>query len=165
MITAGRHTVIPQDVECYAGVNLTIGNFCSIGSRLKIYSGTHACIEDPRVVSTFPFAESWNVFYPKGEMNGHVTIGHDVWIATDVKILEGVIIGVGSIVGAGSLVTKDVPPYSFVAGNPAVVKRYRFEPDTIDKLLTIKWFLWDDVKIKQAMPYMSNIKNFLQMYG
>lgn len=165
MILAGRHTYVPEDIDCYEKVMLTIGNFCSIGSGLKIYSGTHACIEYPEVVSTFAFKEVWNVDYPPSTGDGQVTIGSDVWIATDVRILEGITIGTGAIVGAGSLVTKDVEPYSFVAGNPADIKKYRFDTEIIDKLLTIKWFLWDDVKIKEAMPYMSNVKEFIQRYG
>lgn len=68
-------------------------------------------------------------------------IGNDVWIGHGVIVLNGVTIGDGAVVGAGSVVTKDVPPYVVVAGNPAKVVRKRFAADIIDKLLLIKW--WD----------------------
>lgn len=54
-----------------------------------------------------------------------VTIGNDVWIGQRVMIMPGVTIGDGSIVGAASVVTKDVPDYAIVAGNPARIIRYR----------------------------------------
>jgi virginiamycin A acetyltransferase len=165
MISGGVHTYIPDDIDSYKEVNLFIGNFCSIGSGLKIYSGTHSPIEFPLVVSQFPFREVWGVDYPPCTLDGKVSIGNDVWIATDVKILAGVTIGDGAIIGANSMVTKDIPPYSLAVGNPAVVKRYRFDTETITKLLTIKWWLWDDEKIKQAIPYMDNVKEFIRIYG
>src|SRR3990167_7992023 len=152
MITAGKHTVVPQ-IDHYNGIIVTIGNYCSIASGLKIYSGNHPCIEYPEVISTYPFKEHGIEDYPPSKMLGSVTIGNDVWIATDVRILEGVNIENGAIVGAGCLVTKNVPSYAFVAGNPAEIKRFRFTEDQIRKLLDIKWWLWDDEKIKESMPY------------
>ncbi|HEY0286793.1 MAG TPA: CatB-related O-acetyltransferase [Pseudomonas sp.] len=67
-------------------------------------------------------------------------IGHDVWIGMDVLILEGVTIGTGAVIGAQSLITKDVPPYAIVMGSPAQVKRFRFDPPTIDSLLASQWW-------------------------
>lgn len=166
MITMGEHSYnATNDIDCYEGVALTIGNFCSIGSGLKIYSGTHPCIDYPNVVSQYPFKEQWDVEYPPSKGDGRVTIGHDVWIATDVSILEGVNIGNGAIIGARSNVTKDVEPYSFVAGNPAEEKYLRFEPFDILRLLVIQWWFWDEEKIKEAMPYMKNIKKFIEQYA
>lgn len=164
MITYGSYTH-HTPIDCYEEVDLTIGNFCSIGSGLKIYSGEHPCIAYPDVVSTFAFKEVWNEEYYPSKMGGKVTIGNDVWIATDVGILEGVTIGDGAIIGAGSLVTKDVPPYAFVAGNPAEVKKYRFEAAVIYDLLTIRWWDWDQDQIKKAMPYMSDVYKFIEKYG
>lgn len=59
-----------------------------------------------------------------------VVVGRDVWIGFGVILLSGIELGAGCIVGAGSVVTKDVPPYSIVAGNPAVVKGWRFNSET-----------------------------------
>ena len=67
-------------------------------------------------------------------------IGHDVWIGHGAFILPGVKIGTGAVIAARSVVTKDVPPYAFVAGAPAVIKSYRFDARTIKKLLSSQWW-------------------------
>ncbi|MCH9740335.1 MAG: CatB-related O-acetyltransferase [Epsilonproteobacteria bacterium] len=69
-----------------------------------------------------------------------VEIGNDVWIGEGVQILRGVKIDDGAIVAAGSVVTKYVPPYAIVGGVPAKVIRYRFDEETIARLLTLQWW-------------------------
>lgn len=166
MIYLGEHSYNAKgDIDCYEGVNLTIGKFCSIASGLKIYSGTHPCIEHEELVSQYPFQAQfgWNSYPCK--TGGFVTVGNDVWISTDVGILEGVTIGDGAIIGCRAMVTKDVPPYAFVAGNPATIKHYRFEDHVIQKLLKIKWWDWDLETIKKRVSYMNDIDSFIQTYG
>ena len=70
-----------------------------------------------------------------------------MWIGQYSTILSGVNIGDGAIIGANSLVTKDVPPYAVVGGNPAKLIKYRFDEETIEKLLELKWWDWDINKI------------------
>lgn len=79
-------------------------------------------------------------------------IGNDVWFGTNSTIMLGVKIGDGAIIGACSVVTKDVPPYSIVAGNPAKIVRYRFPDEIIEQLLKIKWWDWDYDKITRNIP-------------
>ncbi|UWZ99757.1 DapH/DapD/GlmU-related protein [Vibrio splendidus] len=82
-----------------------------------------------------------------------VQVGHDVWIGHGVIVLPGITIGNGSIVGAGSVVTKDVPPYSIVVGNPAKVLRSRFDdPSYGERLESLEWWHWDDEKLAEALP-------------
>ena len=69
------------------------------------------------------------------------TIGNDVWIGYGVTILNGVNVGDGAVIAAGSVVTKDVAPYSIVAGNPAKIVKMRFQEDDIALLLRLRW--WD----------------------
>jgi virginiamycin A acetyltransferase len=72
----------------------------------------------------------------------------------------------GAIIGAGTVVTKNVPPYAIVAGNPARVIKYRYDADVIKKLLTIKWWLWDENKIREALPYFYNgVEEFINRYS
>ncbi len=68
-------------------------------------------------------------------------IGNDVWIGYNATILNGVKVGDGAIIGAGSVVTKNIPPYAVVAGNPAKIIKYRFEKELINRLINISW--WD----------------------
>ncbi len=151
MITTGKHTIIPPGfIECYEGVELTLGAFCSIASGVKIISGQHPCIEHPECVAQYPFAdeEAWRgVDYPHSKMGGFVTIGNDVWLGTDARILEGVTIGDGAIIGACSVIRHDVPSYAVMVGNPAFIKRRRRNPG-------VRWWEWDDDTIRAAIPAM-----------
>lgn len=68
-------------------------------------------------------------------------IGNDVWVGGNVTILKGIKIGDGAIIGAGSVVTKDVPPYAIVVGNPGKILKYRFNKEDISFFLQTQW--WD----------------------
>jgi len=85
---------------------------------------------------------------------GDVIIGSDVWIGTESLILSGVTIGDGAVIGARAVVAKDVPPFSVVVGNPAKIIKKRFDDQTIEKLLDIKWWLWPDSRISKAIPLL-----------
>lgn len=78
---------------------------------------------------------------------GSIIIQNDVWIGYGVTVMGGVTIHNGAVVAANSTVTRDVPPYAIVAGNPAKVIKYRFDPETIRKLQEIQWWYWDEHKI------------------
>jgi virginiamycin A acetyltransferase len=86
---------------------------------------------------------------------GDTTIGNDVWTGWDSTILPGVTVGDGAIVGARAVVTRDVPPDTVVAGNPARIVRMRFEPDVITRLLRVRWWEWDAEKITRHVPAIS----------
>ena len=129
--------------------NTSIGSFCSIASYCAIGGGAHPL----NMVSTSPvFYEGKNGFNKHfssipTEINKTVEIGNDVWIGEAVFINDGVKIGTGAIIGAHSVVTKDVPPYAIVAGAPAKILRYRFDEDTIQRLLDSKWWEWPDGRL------------------
>jgi len=149
----------------------TLDDFVIVGSFTSIAGGctfhfydAHASVFVPELVSNFPFEEKWGCDYPTSGGGGMVSIGSDVWIGEGVRVLAGVHIGDGAIVGAGSVVTKDVPPYAFVAGNPAQIKRYRFDGETVRKLLKIKWWEWDNKIIRDRMEDMKDIKLFVDKY-
>lgn len=72
---------------------------------------------------------------------GQLTVGNDVWLGHNAVISSNVAsIGDGAVVGAGAVVFKDVPPYAVVVGNPGRVVRYRFDPETIERLLAEAWW-------------------------
>lgn len=155
---------LPQVISvCPA--KLKVGKFCSFAEGVVILlasDGGHR----PDWVTTYPFIQLFEDFqtfsFPPIEKSD-VVIGNDVWIGLNALILSGVNIGDGAVVGANSVVTKDVLPYSIVAGNPAKLIKMRFDQATIDKLLKIKWWNWDLNRIKCNMPLLlsSNIAEFV----
>ncbi len=92
-------------------------------------------------------------------------IGSDVWIGTDAFLMPGIKIGDGAIVGARAVVTKDVPPYAIAGGNPAKILKYRFPQDMISELLKIKWWDWEDERIRNAFQFLNsnNPKTFIEL--
>ena len=94
---------------------------------------------------------------------GDIIVENDVWIGAKSTIMSGVKICNGAVVGAGSTVTKEVPPYAIVAGNPAKVVKFRFLPKQIESLLKIAWWDWTEDRIKtEAMTLWSdNIDEFI----
>ena len=76
-------------------------------------------------------------------------------------IKQGVTIGDGAVVGMGAVVTKSVPPYAIVGGNPAKIIRYRFDDATIQELLNSKWWLLSDEKLALCAPFIKEPVKFL----
>jgi virginiamycin A acetyltransferase len=102
----------------------------------------------------------------KGEMNrrrrGQIIIQNDCWIANGVTIMGGVTIHNGAIIAAKSVITKDVPPYAIVAGNPAKVIKYRLDEKQIQLLQRIVWWDWSADKIKKnAELFHSDVSEFI----
>lgn len=101
---------------------------------------------------------------------GPIILGNDVWVGARSTVLSGVTIGDGAVVAACSVVTKDVPPYAIVAGNPARVIKYRFSEDTIAGMLKIRWWDWPIEKIKREkaafdLPAAEFVHRFRQNGG
>lgn len=146
----GSHTYINgMKIYCWdERFELTIGKYCSFADDITIVAGGE---HDMDWVSTYPFIDRWSLSeyesFKKPRFKGNIKIGNDVWIANNVTILSGVDIGDGAIVGACAVVTKDVKPYSIVAGNPAKTIKYRFDEKLIEDLKLIRWWEWDENKI------------------
>jgi virginiamycin A acetyltransferase len=153
----GKHTYGMDNITLFFDneAKLTIGDFCSIGPEVKIYLGGEHRSD---WLTTYPFSHFYPDFkgYDYRVSKGDVTIGNDVWIGHGVMILSGVTIGDGAIIGAGSVVSKDVEPYSVVAGNPAKHIKYRFSADEIKMLLDLKWWDWPDELIYGAIPILQS---------
>jgi acetyltransferase-like isoleucine patch superfamily enzyme len=137
---------------------LTIGRYCSIADNVQIFLGGNHRTD---WVSTYPFSKAvgWrdDPIVAAAATKGDVVIGNDVWIGSGAAILSGVTLGDGCVVGAFAVVTKDVPPYAIVAGNPARVVKVRFDDETVKSLLEIRWWDWEEDKVRRFIPdLMSN---------
>lgn len=141
---------------------LIIGKFTSVacGAKFMFTSGNHTLKSFSNY--TFPiFFEEWGL--PVSEIKdawdnkGDIVIGNDVWIGYEAVITQGVTIGDGAVIGTRALVTKDVPPYTIVGGVPAKVIRKKFTEEKIKELLELKWWNWDDDKIKENLYFIKNI--------
>jgi virginiamycin A acetyltransferase len=146
----------------YFAKGSSVGNYCSIAPGLKFsFRGKH----DYHQVTTYPFVafQEWgqnNAQYRNGKIDQAkirsypIIIENDVWIASNVTIKQGVHVGNGAVIGMESVVTKDVPPYGIVGGNPAQMVKYRFTPKQIEELLEIAWWNWDDATVKKFLPLL-----------
>lgn len=134
--------------------HLTIGRYCSIAPRLTVAGVRHPhewlttspCTYDRKFLMFDHALQARGV----SQRNRHPlpaqatvgpTIGNDVWIGSDVQLGRRIHIGHGAVVAARSVVTRDVPPYAIVGGNPAKVIKYRFSEQVIERLLALAW--WD----------------------
>lgn len=143
------------------GDKLKIGKFCSIacGAKFLFTSANHAM--RPLSTYTFPiFFEEWGLDVSEirsaWDNKGDIVVGNDVWIGYEAVILSGVTIGDGAIVGARAVVTRDVPPYTIVGGVPAKSIRKRFDDETIEKLLRLRWWDWDERAISRGLSAIRN---------
>ena len=91
-------------------------------------------------------------------------IGNDVFIGANVTVLDGVTIGDGAVIGAGAVVTKDSPPYAVAVGVPARVSKYRFDCETIDQLLQIRWWDKDSQVLEDIAGSFDSTKEFIKKY-
>ena len=131
---------------------MTVGRYCSISSGLQVLDSMH-----PTTLLT----TSAITFRPRNRLfEGMLTervrahaagfdsrggrpmpsLGHDVWIGAGVTLAMGITIGTGAVVAAGAIVTRDVPPYTLVAGNPATVRKHRFDPELRAALIASRWW-------------------------
>ena len=157
-----RHSYCGYDCTV---LNAKIGSFCSISDNVTIGGSNHPV----HFVSTSPVFLSHRDSV-KAKFSHHpfkclpeTIIEHDVWIGHGAKIKSGVTIGTGAVVGMGSIVTKDVAPYSIVAGNPARIIKMRFSDDQIAHLLQSKWWERSDDQLIALGKVCTNIEQFLEM--
>ena len=93
-------------------------------------------------------------------------IGHDTWIGAGAMIKPEVTLGHGAVVGAGAVVTRDVAPYTIVAGTPAAPLRLRQPPEIAERLIELAWWDWSHAEIRQALEDFRSLDAlvFLEKY-
>lgn len=136
-----EHLAIRQWGE---GAALRIGRFCSIADDVTVFLGGNHRTD---WITTFPFGHVFTnelggagiVSHPASK--GDVSIGHDVWIGSGARIMSGVQIGNGAVIAAAAVVTRGVPAYGVVGGNPARLLSTRFSPQIVTLLQELGW--WD----------------------
>ena len=135
----------------FLGDQLIIGKFCQIAQDVKFLM--NGIFHNHNYITAYPFAifsddvseqYTQSLVFPN---KGDTVIENDVWIGYGATIMPGIHIGNGAIIGTNALVTKDVPDYAIVGGNPARVIRMRFDDETIKRLLDIAWWNWSIDKI------------------
>jgi phosphonate metabolism protein (transferase hexapeptide repeat family) len=167
-IALGDYSYVVNDSDiAYA----TIGKFCSIAAMTRINPGNHPM----RRASQSHFTYRASTYFPGEDDDAdffawrrehHVSIGHDVWVGHGAIVLPGRSIGTGAVVAAGAVVTKNVPDYAIVAGNPARFIRPRFPDDIAARLKQLAWWDWNHDMLRQALPdfRVLTISEFLDKY-
>lgn len=124
-----------------------IGNYSSLGHKVEIGFARHPL--DWLSSHPFPFMDylpselQWPVPMQYDHNSKLVVIGNDVWIGAHAKIMGGVKVADGAVIAVGSIVTKDVPAYAIVGGNPAKLIRMRFTDVLVEKFLGLQWWQYD----------------------
>jgi acetyltransferase-like isoleucine patch superfamily enzyme len=158
----GNNVAFPMGAFSYNHshtADLRCGRFCSIGNGLRVLGERHPIEWVSTSNITYCFRPDWNkphFLRAHSELMGGQwsplpaltptpnvecpTLEDDVWISEVVTIARGITIGTGAIVGTQAVVTKDVPPYMIVAGNPARPIRQRFSDSICERLLASRWW-------------------------
>jgi acetyltransferase-like isoleucine patch superfamily enzyme len=165
-VEVGRHTYGfgPDTFPIFTeGARILVGAFCAIDNEARIHGGGEH-------VTTRAAAYPLNaMIFDRGKRNaiddvetGPTVIGNDVWIGKGATVLAGLDVGDGAVIGARAVVTRSVPPYAIVAGNPARILRYRFDEQTRERLLVLRWWDWSDEEIRaQERWFMGDVDGFL----
>jgi hypothetical protein len=167
-VEMGDYSYVVNDAQM---TYTTIGKFCSIAAMTRINPGNHPMHRATqahftyRASAYFP-GESDDAEFFAWRKSHRVHIGHDVWIGHGAIILPARSIGTGAVVAAGAVVTKDVPAYTIVGGNPARPIRRRFPEVIADRLARLSWWDWSHETLHAALPDFRKlaIEAFLDKY-
>jgi acetyltransferase-like isoleucine patch superfamily enzyme len=148
-----------------------IGRYCSFGEDVQIGRQNHPTTWASTSPAFYLHAATFDLdggFEGAGDWHRYrieagepptrariMTIGNDVWIGHGATIVAGVTIGDGAVVAQGAVVSRDVPPYAVVAGNPAVIKKFRLPPHLVSPMLRCRWWRfapWQLAHLNPARP-------------
>jgi len=165
--TFGDYSYTAGDVSI---VYADVGKFCSIASHVRINPGNHPTWRVTQHHLTYRrvsygLAETDDEAFFDWRRAHRVRIGHDVWIGHRAVVLPGVSVGTGAVVGAGAVVSRDVAPYTIVAGVPARRLRERFPPAVAARLQAIAWWDWSRAELEERFADLNDLDTFLDRYG
>lgn len=167
-VVMGDYSYVVNDAQI---TYTTIGKFCSIAAMTRINPGNHPMHRATQAhftyrASTYFPGEADEAEFFDWRKSHRVHIGHDVWIGHGAIVLPGRSIGTGAVVAAGAVVTKDVPAYTIVAGNPARPIRRRFSEGIAERLARLSWWDWDHDTLRTALPDFRklSVEAFLDKY-
>lgn len=163
-VQVGKKTYGELDVIDWSdNVKLKIGNYCSIAPGVVFILGGEHPIHN---ITTYPFKVKCFGHEREAINKGDIVISDDVWIGLNSIIGSGVTIGRGAVIAAGSNVTKDVPPFTVVGGNPAKIIKNRFSKEIMDKLSSFEWSNSDFLNLDIDELYVelseTNVDNILE---
>ena len=158
-VTVGDYSYFERHSEAmYA----EIGKFCSIAASARINAVEHPMER----ITTHKISYRPNEYFVRAPLDAgfrqhrrarRVSIGHDVWIGHGAVVMPGLTVGNGAVIGANAVVTRDVEPYTVVAGVPARTLRRRFPDELADRIEALAWWDWPSERLSQVVEDMSRL--------
>ncbi len=157
----------------YADIaNADVGKFANIASFVRIGATDHPLHTAACHHFLYRSDDYWDDAEKDAGFFAHrqsrrATIGHDTWIGHAAMIKPEVTLGHGAVVASGAIVTKDVAPYTIVAGNPARKLRDRQPPEIAERLIALAWWDWPHDALRMALEDFRRLdaEDFLERYG
>ncbi|MGF7005584.1 DapH/DapD/GlmU-related protein [Aminobacter sp. BE322] len=165
----GDYSYVMQDCSLWC---TTVGKFSNIAAAVRCNATNHPTWRPTLHHFTYRASDYWDdaeheTDFFEWRRSNAVTIGHDTWLGHGSTLLPGVTVGDGAAVGSGAVVTKDVAPYTIVAGVPAKPLRERFDRRTAERFQALAWWDWDHARLRTALDDFRNLsaEEFLEKHG
>jgi len=148
--------------------NTEIGKFANIAAHVRLGPTAHP-LDRPTLHHftyrrvAYGFAETDDQAFFDARADKVLTIGHDTWFGHGAIVMPGLTIGTGAVIGAGSVVTRNVEPWTIVAGNPARVIRRRFSPEVAEAMERIRWWDWSHDELRERLAdFQGSAETFIR---
>jgi phosphonate metabolism protein (transferase hexapeptide repeat family) len=158
-VTVGDYSYFERHAEA---IYTEIGKFCSIAANSRINALEHPLERVTQHKLSYRPNEYFRYLgvdegFRRRRQGKRVTLGHDVWIGHGAVVMPGIAVGNGAAVGANAVVTRDVAPFTIVAGNPAKLLRRRFPQEIAARIEALAWWDWPQQRLFEAIPDMQTL--------